>query len=453
MRWQPVAVGVGVVAVVAGAGAVWVQSQQRPPPPPPPVPVEEPIEVDDTTGTTGDTGAGCTADTGLVGEVAAAAPATGPDGAPLEPLDLPACADPASAGRPLVLKPAKPVDAIAEVVVDLTGKATTTPISGALCEKATTPERCATLVARPPPQDGIARARHRRSLLAWTAGDEVGWARTPDELLAFLGPIDTADEAALVAAAGVEEAAYQVPCLPEGARATPEGFELFVRSGMCADEREHRVLVKADGTVSQRFAATPEAPLDCRCGLDARPPHLEDTFTTARQEEARLAAAALASGAEADWAAYLEASPMGPRAARARHAVTTAVLTRMKDERDRLTWAEELVAVDGDAELLWIGSRAAVMGVKLGQAAVTRAEDGGWTLSVEVAHGGRKPLKNPAIWFDLHAADGTLVDQRLELTEGVVVAPGATQTLSWPVEAGGVHPDATRAAAWFVAFE
>jgi hypothetical protein len=89
--------------------------------------------------------------------------------------------------------------------------------------------------------------------LVWTRGNEAGVIGTRDELLAFLGTIDSAQDAALVARF-VES--HSLTCNVPSAQTTAAGVEVLTRTGFaCGEgtaEREHILLIAPDGTATVR---------------------------------------------------------------------------------------------------------------------------------------------------------------------------------------------------------
>ncbi|MFO0675951.1 MAG: ferritin-like domain-containing protein [Polyangiaceae bacterium] len=88
--------------------------------------------------------------------------------------------------------------------------------------------------------------------VAYTRGDTAGVLRTTAELGAFLAPVDSANEAALM----VTVQGYTLDCTKNSVRTVTGGYEVIVGSGTrCADGNggppmEHRFKVATDGTVT-----------------------------------------------------------------------------------------------------------------------------------------------------------------------------------------------------------
>jgi hypothetical protein len=89
--------------------------------------------------------------------------------------------------------------------------------------------------------------------LVWTRGNHAGVVGTRDALLAFLGTIDSAQDAALVAQF-VER--HSLFCNTPSAQTTDAGVEVLTRTGYaCGEgtaEREHILLIAPDGTATVR---------------------------------------------------------------------------------------------------------------------------------------------------------------------------------------------------------
>lgn len=86
--------------------------------------------------------------------------------------------------------------------------------------------------------------------LIYTRGDEVGVVRNAQQLGAFLDPVDTVKDAALVATWN----GHGVRCGGKDARAVPGGFQLVTTTGSACGEGTHRdenvVTVTSNGTFS-----------------------------------------------------------------------------------------------------------------------------------------------------------------------------------------------------------
>lgn len=98
-----------------------------------------------------------------------------------------------------------------------------------------------------------------RYQLIWTRGDEVGVVTTGEELRAFLGTIDSAEEAMLIArfAAG-----HRLICDGPNTRVTDEGIEVLTTTGdTCGPgtmRSEHILLIAPDGTAAVRRSVVVE---------------------------------------------------------------------------------------------------------------------------------------------------------------------------------------------------
>lgn len=118
----------------------------------------------------------------------------------------------------------------------------------------------------------------QRYLLVTRKDDAVVYASIP-QLLSFLGPIDNAKEAALLA---TEAHDHSIVCKPNNARAVEGGFEVLTTSGSgCGtndDIRNNVVRVGADGTFTIVQSEIVK-PADPNCAIGRRPEglgHCED---------------------------------------------------------------------------------------------------------------------------------------------------------------------------------
>jgi hypothetical protein len=97
--------------------------------------------------------------------------------------------------------------------------------------------------------------------------DQIVYGSVPD-LLKFLGPIDTANEAALVASTH----GHQIVCQSHNAMKTADGFEVLTTTGTgCGDDVRHNlVLVKPDGSTSVASSVVFKKG-DPNCAIGRRP--------------------------------------------------------------------------------------------------------------------------------------------------------------------------------------
>lgn len=125
--------------------------------------------------------------------------------------------------------------------------------AGSKCSGATDPASCATRFDALPVDQGWS---YSASHLAYTRGDEVGVVTTLEDLKAFLGPIDTPGEAALLATQTLEYDYYVACELDPSARVVSGGFEVIAREGSTCGAglslHEHRIFVSTDGAVQDR---------------------------------------------------------------------------------------------------------------------------------------------------------------------------------------------------------
>ncbi|MBK8408712.1 MAG: ferritin-like domain-containing protein [Sandaracinaceae bacterium] len=136
---------------------------------------------------------------------------------------------------------------------------------GALCETASDEPACLAEVDGLPTETGFGypyspfETYATRYQLIWTRGDEVGVVTTDEELRAFLGTIDNAEEAMLIArfAAG-----HRVLCDGPNTRVTDEGIEVLTTTGdTCGPgtmRSEHILLIAPDGTATVRRSVVVE---------------------------------------------------------------------------------------------------------------------------------------------------------------------------------------------------
>jgi hypothetical protein len=155
------------------------------------------------------------------------------------------------------LAPAEPVDyAALRSITDWGTGALEEPIlmhpTGAPCTEAGDLDACLEDLAALPTGEGFSSGGvgfepPTRLQVAYTRGDEVDAVTNLDDLRAFLGEVDTAEEAALVS---VLEHGFRVDCGSDNARFLPEGIHVILRSGMTCGEgvKEHLVFVRPDGT-------------------------------------------------------------------------------------------------------------------------------------------------------------------------------------------------------------
>jgi|GEM_PF-420821 len=103
-----------------------------------------------------------------------------------------------------------------------------------------------------------------------TAGDTVSTVTFLEALAVFLGPIDTAKDAALV----VSQQGNSFDCSRPNARQTPEGWELITRSGhTCGADTnlvERRIVVSPTGVVTERESVIVERG-NPNCAIGRRP--------------------------------------------------------------------------------------------------------------------------------------------------------------------------------------
>lgn len=162
--------------------------------------------------------------------------------------------------------PATPLDYVAlrQIATFATDPAETVAISaeGTPCLSSTDMTACNDALAALDalPHDGWSGAPYgfevpTNTQLVYTRGDEVAAIRTHAELAAFLGSIDSANEAALLAIYGEDAVAmHRVDCASPQARAVDGGFEVLLRSGIACGPDTHvdetRFFVATDGTVT-----------------------------------------------------------------------------------------------------------------------------------------------------------------------------------------------------------
>lgn len=209
--------------------------------------------------------------------------------------------------RPITgLKPQVPVD-----YVELRGESdllepgdaghqfTTGDKDGTPCATATNKTKCNADLAALGSYDGwvvpsYGNAAPMHTYLVYTRGDTVGLVKTLDELVSFLGPIDTAKEAGLL----VTQKGYAFVCPSNNAKALPGGgYEVIARSGhTCGPEAhldEHRIDVSSAGVVEVKETTLIQKG-EPGCAIGRRPSGLleaEGTPWNAPDEVARFFAA------------------------------------------------------------------------------------------------------------------------------------------------------------------
>jgi hypothetical protein len=146
--------------------------------------------------------------------------------------------------------------------------------AGTVCSGATDHAACVTAMSTLHsdagwPSGGGGDAFSLSYLAVTVKDDRVVYGSVPD-LLKFLGPIDTANEAALIATTKGQ----QILCQSHNARKTAEGFEILTRTGTgCGqgdDVHKNLVLVKPDGS-SAVVASVVTKKGDPNCAIGRRP--------------------------------------------------------------------------------------------------------------------------------------------------------------------------------------
>ena len=212
--------------------------------------------------------------------------------------------------------------------------------AGAPCKTATNAQACEAALSEPPKEALRADCGQLgcvTTVLAYTAGDRVGWVTSPEELRAFLGPIDTAAEARLVA----WREGYSAGC---GVKTVDGGFTLpatMMVSDCPITNGTYVLKVASDGTLT-KLEETLEETTACvgrlPPGLMSLPPAPEDLS---------------ASEAVADWlarVAHLEASAVHAFACLARElehhgAPATLIAAAREAQADEVRHAERVGAL------------------------------------------------------------------------------------------------------------
>ena len=176
---------------------------------------------------------------------------------------------------------------------------------GIACDNATDADTCATALSALPTDAGFDEEAlgplpyGTRYQLVWTRGDQVGAVTNETELLEFLGSIDSAEEAAIVARFAM---GHSLVCDGVNARMSEGGIEVITTTGFACGEgterSEHILLIAPDGTITVRRTVVVEVG-DPGCAIgrltdgaevsDTRPTDLGSYFA----EMASLEAAAV----------------------------------------------------------------------------------------------------------------------------------------------------------------
>lgn len=177
-------------------------------------------------------------------------------------LDQSICAGEESFGWVKGLTPQEPVDYVAYREISPWG-ATLRAEEGTPCFGTTDAESCLEALEGLPTDEGIFRGKRElgpvviegddryRDQIVYTRGEEARVITDIEGLRAFLGTIDTAQEAALVALME-RDYRFEVVCEGDDARAAPEGIYILLQEGGgCWEDyerKEHLILVRSDGS-------------------------------------------------------------------------------------------------------------------------------------------------------------------------------------------------------------
>jgi len=105
---------------------------------------------------------------------------------------------------------------------------------------------------------------YRHDFIVYTRGDEVGIAKNAAELAAFLGPIDTLEEARLLMTTQLHDLECSTEPFKSGWRQNADGsWEVLVTGRSCGTDYQVRMKVTADGVVSQLDRRTLESGAVC----------------------------------------------------------------------------------------------------------------------------------------------------------------------------------------------
>lgn len=152
--------------------------------------------------------------------------------------------------------PAAPVDYLELRGVspyESTGQFTTMAKAGTACANASDAAACEASLTELRPDLGwtIDAVDHQnKNYLIYTRGDEVGTVGSLTELAAFVAPVDTSGDAALIATAH----GYMVLCDGNNAHVADDGVHLLTQTGFACGEGSHEdqqhLKVSRDGTIS-----------------------------------------------------------------------------------------------------------------------------------------------------------------------------------------------------------
>jgi len=180
---------------------------------------------------------------------------------------------------------------------------------------------------------------HHHSL-AFTRGDEVGAIRSEAALLEFLGPIDSAGDAGLLA----DLRRHNILCSPEANVAeSDDGYILHTRTGGgCGegdDVEEHVILVRPDGTIEVIQTELIETG-DPNCNVGRLPPGL--CRPTRRVRRRRHPVGAFFSGIATLEAASVPAFAQLGRELRVHGAPTEMVAAARRAQHDEVRHAQQV---------------------------------------------------------------------------------------------------------------
>jgi len=261
-------------------------------------------------------------------------------GIPLDGYEAFTCAEDAS--RPALaagFSPPEPVDSI-ELRTGTPGAWTVVDSAGTPCATATNTDDCLAALEAADAPEGSQRLQYGECVslcpsvvLVYTRGDEVGVVSDAEGLTAFLGAIDTAEEAAAEAlAAGFSLACASVES--GGVRPSDDGFELIATeyTSTCSPIVRNRVQLGVTSSAEVSVLDTQEIERNLLVCIGRRPEGLEATPASHPPADEAALGEWLADVTRLEAAAVHAFSELG--AALAAHGAPEELLDRVAEARD-----------------------------------------------------------------------------------------------------------------------